>query len=183
MRLETLEKDSFYHLYNRGINKSSIFSNEENKRYFLKQYNKYLAEKVTTFVYCLLQNHFHLVVRIEKEPKDVIQSFSNFFNSYIKSYNKAEKRTGSLFEKHFKRIKVDSEDYLRQLIIYVNLNPLIYFNKDFKTYVFSSYNETLAESSKIVKKEEIMDLFGGIQNFQEVHDIRRLYLSAQLTFE
>ncbi len=183
MKLENLEKHSVYHLYNRGINKSNIFSNEENKSYFLKQYDKYLSNQVSTFAYCLLQNHFHLVVRIEGNPKEVTQSFSNFFNSYAKAYNKAANRSGSLLEKHFKRIKVDSEKYLKQLIIYVNLNPEIHFGKDYKEYSFSSYNEIVSDSRSILEIEQIFDLFGGKENFMEVHDMRRISLSQELTLE
>ncbi|WP_029034367.1 hypothetical protein [Salinimicrobium terrae] len=183
MKLEVLEIDSFYHIYNRGINKSNIFSNEENKLYFLRQYNKHLSQKVSTFAYCLLQNHFHLVVRIGDEPKEVTQAFSNFFNSYAKAYNKMEQRSGSLFEKHFKRIKIDSEIYLKQLIIYVNLNPQIHFGVDFENYSFSSYKGVLDGSSKILKINEICNIFGGVVNFKQVHDIRRISLSEQLTLE
>ncbi len=141
MKLETLEKDHFYHIYNRGINRSNIFSNDENKRYFLQLYHKYLSPEDSTFAYCLLQNHFHMVIRVETDTKQVTQSFSNFFNSYAKTFNKAENRTGSLFEKHFKRIKVDNEKYLKQLIIYVNLNPEIHFGKAFKTYTFFRFGK------------------------------------------
>ena len=183
MKLEALKKDCFYHIYNRGINGCNIFSNEENKKYFLKQYKKYLFGKVSTFAYCLLKNHFHLVIKVEEEPKQVIQGFSNFFNSYAKAYNKAEDRTGSLFEKHFRRIKVDSEKYLKQVIIYVNLNPQTHFGKDFKSYSFSSYQEIMNGSFNILKADELLDLFGGKENFQEVHAFRRISLSEQLTLE
>lgn len=183
MKLETLEKDHFYHIYNRGINRSNIFSNDENKCYFLKQYQKYLSENISTFAYCLLQNHFHLVIRIDGDPIEVTQSFSNFFNSYAKAYNKAENRTGSLFEKHFKRIKVDSEKYLIQLIIYVNLNPQIHFGEYFRNYSFSSYKEVMSGSDKILEKDQILDQFGGKENFLEVHDIKRIFLSQELTLE
>ncbi|MDX1603326.1 MAG: hypothetical protein R3209_09650 [Salinimicrobium sediminis] len=183
MKLEVLEKDSFYHIYNRGINKTNIFSNDENKVYFLKQYHKYLSEKISTYAYCLLQNHFHLVIRIDGNPIEVTQSFSNFFNSYAKAYNKAENRTGSLFEKHFKRIQVDSEKYLKQLIIYVNLNPQIHFGEDFRNYSFSSYKEVMSGSNKILETDQILDHFGGKENFLEVHDIKRISLSQELTLE
>ncbi|MFD2517441.1 transposase [Salinimicrobium flavum] len=174
MKLETLEKDCYYHIYNRGINRSNIFSNAQNREYFLKQYRKYLSGKVSTFAYCLLQNHFHFVVRVEGESKEVTQSFSNFFNSYAKAFNKAEDRSGSLFEKRFRKIKVDSEKYLKQLIIYVNLNPQIHFGEDFKNYSYSSYKEVMNGSFSILKTEEILNIFGDKVNFQEVHDIRRL---------
>ncbi|MEG9327382.1 hypothetical protein SAMN04488034_101355 [Salinimicrobium catena] len=183
MKLEVLEKDRFYHIYNRGINGCNIFSNDENRNYFLKQYQKYLVDKVSTFAYCLLRNHFHFVIRIDGEPKEVTQGFSNFFNSYAKAYNKAENRTGSLFEKHFRRIKVDSEKYLKQVIIYVNLNSQTHFGKDYKNYFFSSYKEVISGSFNILKTEELLDLFGGKENFKEVHDSRRIFLSEQLTLE
>jgi REP element-mobilizing transposase RayT len=183
MKLETLEKDHFYHIYNRGINRSNIFSNDENKRYFLQLYHKYLSPEVSTFAYCLLKNHFHMVIRVETDRKQVTQSFSNFFNSYAKAYNKAENRTGSLFEKHFKRIKVDNEKYLKQLIIYVNLNPEIHFGKAFKTYTFSSFRETVSDDSKIVNYEEVSALFGGKENFQKAHENRNISLSEELTLE
>lgn len=183
MKLEVLEKDYFYHIYNRGINGSNIFSNDENKKYFLRQYKKYLFDKVSTFAYCLLQNHFHFVIKIEGEPKEVTQSFSNFFNSYAKAFNKAENRTGSLFEKHFRRIKVDNERYLKQVILYVNSNSQTHFGIDFKNYSFSSYREVISGSYNILKTDDLLDLFGGKENFKEVHDSHRISLSEQLTLE
>ena len=67
MKLEVLEKDKFYHIYNRGINGEIIFASNENKRYFLKLYLKYLENKADTFAYCLMDNHFHFVTRVIKE--------------------------------------------------------------------------------------------------------------------
>ena len=101
MKLEVLEKDRFYHIYNKGINATSIFSNNDNKRYFLKQLKLYLKDQISIYAYCLMDNHFHLVIKINSEPDIVTQSFSNFFNSYAKAYNKDIGRTGSLFEKKF----------------------------------------------------------------------------------
>ena len=169
MKLESLEKDHFYHVYNRGINGSNIFSNDENKQCFLRLLKKHLEDKVSQFAYSLLQNHFHLVLRIEADPKEVTQSFSNFFNSYAKAYNKSRARTGSLFEKHFKRIKVENELYLRQLIIYVNLNPEIHFGIPFESYNYSSYNEVLKIDTAFLNKAKILELFGGKENFIATH--------------
>ena len=138
---------------------------------------------MSTFAYCLLKNHFHFVIKIEGEPKEVTQSFSNFFNSYAKAYNKVENRTGSLFEKHFRRIKVDNEKYLKQVIIYVNSNSQTHFGIDFNNYPFSSYQEVISGSYNILKTDELLDLFGGKENFKEVHDSRRISLSEQLTLE
>ncbi len=54
MKLEVLEKDKVYHIYNRGINSETIFNSDENKHYFLKLYSKYLENKADTF--CILFN-------------------------------------------------------------------------------------------------------------------------------
>lgn len=134
MKLQAIQKGYSYHIYNRGINGCLIFSGEENKIYFLKLLDKYLSLHVSIFAYCLMDNHFHLVLRIESEEKTALQAFSNLFNAYAKAFNKQHHRTGSLFEKHFKRICLEDENYLKQLIIYVHLNPKHHFNEDFKSF-------------------------------------------------
>ena len=47
MKLEKLEKDYYYHIYNKGINGTNIFSNNENKSYFLKQLDKHLKDDLS----------------------------------------------------------------------------------------------------------------------------------------
>ena len=136
MKLEVLEKDYYYHIYNRGINGANIFENENNKIYFLKQFSKYLSDKISVFAYCLMNNHFHLVIRLNSEEKEVTQAFSNLFNSYAKAFNKQTSRTGSLFEKHFRRIKLKDETYLKHLIIYVHLNPKHHFDINLRNLDF-----------------------------------------------
>ena len=83
MKLEILEKDYFYHIYNRGINSENIFLSDENKTYFLKLFSKYLSEKINVYAYCLMDNHFHLVVKIDEDEKIVTQSLSNLFKCFL----------------------------------------------------------------------------------------------------
>ena len=135
MKLEKLEKDYYYHIYNKGINGTNIFSNNENKSYFLKQLDKHLKDDLSIYAYCLMDNHFHLVVRIN-DGGLVTQRFSNFFNAYAKAYNKQQNRTGSLFEKHFKRVQLKDDKYLKNLIIYVHLNPMHHLNQDYLQFRF-----------------------------------------------
>jgi len=93
-----LYKDNYYHIYNRGNGKDKIFFNDKNYLYFLKQYSKYISELADTFVFCLLPNHFHLLLRIKSnKPDKIIESFRKFFISYSMSINKQEKRKGNLF--------------------------------------------------------------------------------------
>jgi putative transposase len=183
MKLEILEKDNYYHIYNRGINGTVIFFNEENKNFFLRQLRKYLTDKISIFSYCLMSNHFHLVIRLNEEGETVTQAFSNFFNSYVKSVNKENDRTGSLFEKHFKRIKLNDEDYLRQLIIYVHLNPKHHLDLKFEDYKFSSYQAFLSQKETKLAREEVLNLLGGIDNFIFCHNQKNDFLTEKHTFE
>src|SRR3982751_6807851 len=104
-----LEAGKIYHIYNRGNNRENIFREERNYPYFLSLWKNHVHPIVETFAYSLLPNHFHMVVRIRYEKlnnghtihtveKKVSRHFSNFFNAYAKSINKAYERRGSLFQ-------------------------------------------------------------------------------------
>ena len=183
MKLEILEKDYFYHIYNRGINSDNIFLSDENKVYFLKLFSKYLSEKIEVYAYCLMDNHFHIVLKIIEDEKIVTQSFSNFFNAYAKAFNKQNQRTGSLFEKHFKRIKIQDENYLRNIIQYVHLNPKNHLNLDYKTYKHSSFQAIISNNETKVARREVLSYFDSIDNFIYCHDFKNEILSEKFTFE
>ncbi|MFV0589919.1 MAG: transposase [Draconibacterium sp.] len=64
-----LQAGSYYHLFNRGINHQNIFFQERNYHYFLQLLNKNLLEFIDVLAYCLLPNHFHLIIRVKEEIK------------------------------------------------------------------------------------------------------------------
>ena len=64
-----LSHDCYYHIYNRGNNRETLFKEERNYRDFLKLYAKHIEPIADTFAYCLLPNHFHLLVRIKGEEE------------------------------------------------------------------------------------------------------------------
>jgi hypothetical protein len=130
-----------------------------------------------------MNNHFHFVIRLNEEEKIITQGFSNFFNSYAKAFNKQNNRTGSLFEKHFKRIKLEDENYLKQLILYVHLNPKKHFDFDFKNYKFSSYQAFLSDKETKIAREVVLELFDGIDNFVFCHNQKNDFLTEKFTFE
>ncbi|MCV9931426.1 transposase [Flavobacterium sp. LS1R47] len=182
MDKDIFESGQYYHIYNRGNNKENIFIEEKNNNYFLEKVKKYLLPIADIYAYCLLKNHFHIVLRIKDEKelpekfKDKLHlPFSNLFNSYSKSINKGYGRTGSLFQEHLQRNRIENEAYLKQLIIYVHLNPVKHkFAKDFESYLHSLYRSYLSNKLSNIDRDFILELFGGIENFKFSHDERKI---------
>lgn len=98
-----------------------------------------ISSVVNIYAYCLLQNHFHILVKIKSEKeirlmfphKDTIevskiisQQFSNMFNSYTQAINKHYGRTGKLFELPFRRKLISSHEQLINTIHYIHNNPV-----------------------------------------------------------
>lgn len=114
---------NFYHIYNRGNNRGPIFFERQNYLYFLQKLRFYFApESVRIHVYCLMPNHFHLLLELLSEC-----SFSNLcknlFISYTKAINKRFGRTGHIFEGEFKSKILGSTEYLLTLSRYIHANP------------------------------------------------------------
>jgi REP element-mobilizing transposase RayT len=172
-----LELGNYYHIYNRGTNKGNIFFEERNYEYFLKLYIQYIFPITNTYAYCLMKNHFHLLVRIKPidelaDPQldNPTQQFSNFFNSYAKSINSTYHRTGGLFEHRFGRILVDSESYFTYLITYIHRNPQKHgFVKDFRTYPHSSYHAIKLNKNSRLETSKVMNWFGDLDSFNYIH--------------
>lgn len=181
---EKLDYGSFYHIYNRSIDRQLLFKSEENYLFFLNQYNKYLTPFVDTYAYCLLGNHFHFLIRIkeenplnvfdinEKSAHDIIaHQLQKFFQSYAMAFNKQHKRIGSLFQKPFKRTWVDKEDYLIKIINYIHFNPQKHgLIDDFRNWKWSSYKRMLIDKPTSLKKEKVIEWFGDKEGYINFHN-------------
>jgi putative transposase len=60
---DQLEADTFYHIYNRGINSTAIFLEDKNYHFFLSRYALHVDSVVDTYAYCLMKNHFHFLIK------------------------------------------------------------------------------------------------------------------------
>lgn len=179
------EEDRFYHIYNRSIDKKPLFCNDANYVYFLKKFAFYLSPVLDTYAYCLLSNHFHLLVRIKdlttfkklsnlpenKSTHEIIShQFRKFFQCYALSFNKQQNRTGTLFQTPFKRALVNDDRYFGSLIYYIHANPEIHhLIEDFREWKWSSYHSILIEKQTQLKKEEVIKWFGNKQQFEKYH--------------
>jgi putative transposase len=189
MEIKTpLEFGQYYHIYNRGNNGTNLFFENENYYHFLRLYAKYIEPIAETYAWCLLKNHFHILVRI-KEKKEIkisnltynttekpkviepYRQFSHFFNAYTQAINKRYNRTGSLFEHKYERKLVTSEKYFKQLIYYIHNNPVHHgFVKQINLYAWSSYTTVLSDQPTLLKRIEVVDLYGGKDNFIMYHN-------------
>jgi putative transposase len=185
---EPIIHGNYYHIYNRGNNGIDVFLENENYYHFLRLYAKYIEPVAETFAWCLLKNHFHLLVRIKEQmeieqsqltytttekPKiiDPSRQFSHLFNAYTQSINKRYNRTGSLFETTFERKLVTSEKYFQQLIFYIHSNPVHHgFVKQMSLYPWSSYETLLSDKPTKLCRNAVVEIFGGRENFILYHN-------------
>lgn len=180
MQIEKLVTGHYYHIYNRGNNGQNIFLEDINCTYFLDLIKKYLIPNFSIFSYCLLPNHFHLLLKINEDCETPSQKLSNLFNAYTKAINKKYNRTGSLLEKPFKRICISNEEYLKILVLYIHLNPENHqIHNDFSTYKHSSYQSIISQAKTIIQREEVINLFDDLPNFTETHQQRRVVINIQ----
>ncbi|MDP2898130.1 MAG: transposase [bacterium] len=176
--------NTYYHIYNRGTNRENIFREERNYEYFLKLYIKHIEPVAETFAYCLLRNHFHVLVRVNSEAEireetlkvskkplgSPSQRFSDFFNAYAKAINRAYGRTGSLFQHPFGRVPVTSDRQFWDVIAYIHQNPRKHkFVDDFREWKWSSYGSLLSEQPTRLKRAAVLEWFGGPQRYVELH--------------
>lgn len=188
MKTEPLIKGNYYHIYNRGNNGINLFMDNENYIHFLRLYEKYIDPVADTFAWCLMKNHFHLLVYLKEDteinfkdltystvevPKDINPSkqFSHLFNSYTQAINKRYNRTGSLFEKPFARKLVNSEKYFNNLVYYLHHNPVHHgFVEKISDYPWTSYESIITQKPTKLKRERIIECFEDLPNFIAYHN-------------
>ena len=143
-------ENGYYHIYNRGVEKRTIFLDEQDYKTFLSYLKFYLtnpnsidlrglssqvrptspskilrnySESITLIAYCLMPNHFHLFI---KQNDDF--SMSNFMSSlstkYVRYFNTRYKRVGHLFQDRYKAVRIEAENQWIHLSKYIHRNPL-----------------------------------------------------------
>jgi len=169
-----LHPNQVYHIYNRGNNRRQLFYELENYPFFLEKIRKYVVPHCNLLCYCLLPNHFHLLVHAKEEtilpyhqrPKlettqaHPLASMSRFshglqilLSSYSRAVNKRNMRTGSLFTQntHFKKTSSEAfqDDYSLLCFNYIHNNPVkAGLVQSPEEWLYSSYREYLGLSKR-----------------------------------
>lgn len=163
-------ENGYYHIYNRGYNKSIIFKNKHCFEKFYAYLIKYVSEfeeDLKVVSYCLLPNHFHFIIQntdgtgtqISRFMKKVQWAYSVWLRV---KYPLEDKGTGTaiklpVFEWRFKAKYIDSDESLAQCIHYVNFNPLKHeIVTDIAEYPWTSYHQLTVTQKNQVKDNLIL---------------------------
>jgi len=183
-----LENGNYYHIYNRGNNGIDVFFDSDSYYHFLRLFDRYISPIAETYAWCLLKNHFHILVYIKldieidyskleystvEKPKvlDPSKQFGHLFNAYTQAINKKFKRTGALFEKPFERKQITSEKYLQNVIYYIHNNPVQHgFVQQMSLYPWSSFESIVSDKPTKLKRQNVIDLYGTKLDFLEYHN-------------
>lgn len=185
-------ENSYYHIYNRGVEKRQIFMDNMDYSVFVSYLKNYLlpksedllqnisadesstpkqkaealkllklnnfSETISLTAYCLMGNHFHLLVK--QTLADGIDRFMNsLMTRYTMYFNRRHKRVGHLFQGNYKAVLVETEAQLLHLTRYIHHNPPSKGHA-FQTYPYSSYQQYISPAHlEWVKPEEILTYF------------------------
>lgn len=195
--IKTFVKDGYYHIYNRGVEKRTIFEDNQDYRVFLSYLKYSLTEppkpedllktftlqglpfkgvprmpknflgKIELLAYCLMPNHYHFLIR-QFEENSITSFMNSIITRYVMYFNKRYDRVGSLFQSVYKAVLIENESYLLHLTRYIHLNPSEYTSNLINAY--SSYAEYLGErKADWIKPGLILNYF----NNQTVPEIKK----------
>lgn len=180
-----------YHVFNRGVEKRIIFEDEQDYRMFryylsvyllptdtlvkfypktpLRLFSKNLCEEIDLIAYCLIPNHFHLLLK-QRSIFAISRFMKQLINGYTSYFNQKYKRVGGLLQGRFKAALVNSDDLLLHVSRYIHLNPLIAdLVKDLNRYPWSSFLEyvtDLDQDKVLCKKEIILSQFPNKESYK-----------------
>jgi len=199
-----LQFNTYYHIFNHANGDDKLFREQKNYPFFLEKYHQHIDPIAETIAWCLMPNHFHLLVKIRSEAevaenlpqpflkfrtlgkvdeeakrKFLSKQFSNFFSSYSQAFNKVYHRRGSLFIKNFKRKEINTEEYLRTVILYIHLNPVKHgFGTQINDWTWTSFPHFYDNHTDLAN-----NLFGNPSVFLSLHQEKQQQFEAYKDLE
>jgi len=122
-RKPRLNMAGFHHIVNRGIERSNVYRNSEDKNKFLQIVCKACKiYKVNVHDYCLMDNHYHLLIQTTSENLSLFMRQVN--SNYATYFNKKYKRSGYLWQGRYRSWYIVNDEYLYGLFRYIEQNPI-----------------------------------------------------------
>ncbi len=161
-RVKVYIENGYYHIYNRGVDKRTIFQDKSDCVVFLRLLKQYLSPKedlesfltpglrldrlirtnmhgeIELLAFALMPNHFHLLVK-QVKANGITQFMKRISTSYAMYFNKKYKRIGHLFQERYKGALVLDDDHILHLSRYIHLNPKKLKNNKINFEEFTSY--------------------------------------------
>lgn len=189
--IRSFAENSYYHVFNRGVEKRTIFEDPGDYKIFkyymfiylaplekvlsvyphlpLRLRPKNLSSELDLITYCLMPNHFHLLLK--QTTKDAISKFmKQITDAYTRYFNNKNKRVGSLVQGPFKAAQIDSDNLLLHISRYIHLNPLVsgVIKDNLQSYPWSSFPAYLNQNQdNLIKKDEILNHFASTKDFEK----------------
>lgn len=156
-----------YHAVSRGTGRQIIFEDNGDRKKFLDALESALEKtSATLYAWCLMGNHFHLIIRSNKESLSKCMHIA--CGTYAHWFNKKSGRTGHLFQERFSSEPILSEAHLLSAVRYVHMNPEKAGISKHNQYFWSSYREYLGHPG-LCDTVFVLDAFGGMNHFVRFH--------------
>ena len=163
-------KDTYHHVFNRGVNKQLIFFEEKNYQFFTQKLKSYKEKyKISIICYVLMPNHFHLFLKQLTQEFTIGKFVGDLTNSYTKAINKNYDRSGVLFQGRSKNKLINKENYFIWLSKYIHLNPYkAGIEEKLGEWKYSSLPEYLnIRKNIIVDRNYILIYFMNTKNYRD----------------
>ncbi len=153
---------ALYHVISRGNQRQDIFLDDKDLKTFLAYLSEYKTRyPFHLYAYSLMENHFHLLLKIEGTPLSKIMQSLLF--RYTRYFNKRYGKVGHLFQGRYKAILCDKDAYLVELVRYIHLNPVRSgVVMDPEKYVWTSHLDYLGKvKDGFIEEDFVLGQFGG----------------------
>ncbi len=152
----------FYHVINRGMGRQLLFEEDADYQLFLNYLNDCKEGGIELIAYCLMDNHFHLLI---SAPDGTSAFMHRLCTKYALYFNKKYNRAGHLFQNRYKSETVDDDQYFMTVIRYIHKNPQKARICEQSKYRWSSYSE-YSGAKGICNTSYLYEMIGGRQNFE-----------------
>lgn len=200
--------EQIYHVFNRSVERRPVFTNkreyqhmtniiryyrfanlplrysqlislsEEKRKDVMNTLMKSGKTEVIIYAYALMPNHFHFVLK-QLTPKGVPIFISNISNSFAKYFNTRHERSGSLWQRPFKAVRIETDEQLFHVTRYIHLNPISAFmikEETLDAYPWTSLPEYLKEPTERICNTELVKT-----HFQTI-DSYRAFIHNQIEY-
>lgn len=168
--------NQYYHIYSRGVNKELVFKDVQDYGKFLRLLRRYLSRNpeknprhglypcfngsVELLAYCLMPNHFHLLV-FQSDVRIISDLMRSIMTSYSIYFNKKYNRVGPVHQGRYRASRIINDSYLEHITRYIHLNP-----EKWETYDYSSLKYYLGNATASwLKPEKILSIFNSSSNY------------------